>query len=167
MPSRAVGARTLATNSKVFTAIVDSLLADGLSVRFRAGGRSMLPTVRDGDCVTVAPVDPRAVAVGDVLFCRTWRGPVAHRVASIGARQRDARPRLFTLRGDASLGNDRPVAASDVIGRVISVDRGGRARDLALPRGSVGRWLLTAWLRARPMLTAAARACLQPPSRIA
>ncbi len=89
----------MATNSEVFTAVVDSLLAEGLSVRFRAGGRSMLPTVRDGDCVTVAPVDARAVAVGDVLLCRTPRGPVAHRVASIGAQQLGARPLQFTLRG--------------------------------------------------------------------
>ena len=121
----------------------------------------MLPTVRDGDCVTVAPVDPRAVAVGDVLFCRTPRGPVAHRVASIGA-QPNARPSQFTLRGDASLENDRPVAAPDVIGRVVSVDRDGRAHDVAFPGGRVGRWLLTALLRARPVLTAAARAYLQP-----
>ena len=126
----------------------------------------MLPTVRDGDCVTVAPVDPRAVAVGDVLFCRTWRGPVAHRVARIGGAQPDdARrqsPRQFTLRGDAALDNDRPVAAPDVIGRVVSVDRDGRAHDLAFPGGRVGRWLLTALLRVRPVLTAAARAYLQP-----
>jgi hypothetical protein len=128
-----------------------------VSVRFRAGGRSMLPTVRDGDCVTVAPVDPRDVAVGDVLLCRTWRGPIAHRVASIGA-QPDARPRKFTLRGDASLDNDRPVTAPDVVGRVVSVDRDGRARDVAFPGGRVGRWLLTALLRARPVLAAAARA---------
>ena len=131
-------------------------------MRFRARGRSMLPTVRDGDCVTVGPVDPRAVAVGDVLFCRTWRGPVAHRVARIDARQPDARPRQFTLRGDASLENDRPVAAPDVIGRVVSVDRDGRAHDVAFPGGRVGRWLMTALLRARPVLTAAARAYLQP-----
>jgi len=132
-------------------------------VRFRAGGRSMLPTVRDGDCVTVAPVDPRAVAVGDVLFCRTRRGPIAHRVARIsGAQPGDGRPQAFMLRGDAALENDRPVAAPDVIGRVVSVDRDGRAHDLAFPGGRVGRWLLTALLRARPVLTAAARACFQP-----
>jgi hypothetical protein len=121
----------------------------------------MLPTVHDGDCVTVAPVDPRAVEVGDVLFCRTRRGPVAHRVASIGGAQPDA-ARQFTLRGDAALENDRPVAAPDVIGRVVSVDRDGRAHDLGFPGGRAGRWLLTALLRARPVLTAAARAYFQP-----
>jgi hypothetical protein len=135
----------LAKPSDKFSALVDSLLAEGLSVRFRAGGRSMLPTLRDGDCVTVAPVDPRAVAIGDVVLCRTSGGPIVHRVAQRSGGAGEAR---FTLRGDASFENDRPVGAPDLLGRVVGVDRAPEA-----PLIRVGR-------RLRSFLYAVVRACL-------
>jgi hypothetical protein len=141
-----------------FSIVTESLLARGLSVRFRAGGLSMAPSVRDGECVIVAPVDARDVAIGDVVLCETWRGPLAHRVLGF---ERDAfGTRRFVLRGDASLENDPPVAASQLRGHVVSVERDGRSRSLAIPGGVFGRRLFAAALRARPKLVAAARAVL-------
>jgi hypothetical protein len=139
-----------------FTAVVDGLLADGYQVRFRAAGRSMLPTVRDGECLVVAPASARDVARGDVVLCATWRGPVAHRVVSVGVDVGGAP--VFTLRGDASLELDRPVAAAQVRGRVVGVERNGRLRGAALPLGGV---LLSARRWMRPALVAA-RAWLAP-----
>jgi hypothetical protein len=119
----------------------------------------MLPTLHDGDCVTVAPVDAGLVSVGDVLFCRSRRGFVAHRVARISA---GGDTRRFILRGDASLEDDRPIVGPDVLGRVVSAERDGRARGLGFPGGRLGRLVVTAALRARPLLAAAARAWLAP-----
>jgi hypothetical protein len=116
-------------HSKVFCAVVQSLLDEGLSVRFRASGRSMLPALRDGDCLTVAPARAAEIAVGDVVLCDTRRGPVAHRVSSI-ERLADGE-RRFSLRGDASLEGDGPVAAKQVRGRIVSVERDGRRVSLA------------------------------------
>src|SRR5262249_45936491 len=39
-----------------FAALVDSVVGSGLSVRFRAAGDSMSPTILNGDIITVAPV---------------------------------------------------------------------------------------------------------------
>jgi hypothetical protein len=145
------------SSSVHFSDVVDGLLAEGLRVRFRARGRSMLPTVRDGECVIVAPVSAARVVLGDVLLCATRRGPIAHRVLAI-ARAADG-ARRFALRGDASLEDDAPVTDAQVRGRLESVERAGRSLSLVPAGGAVGRALLVAGLRLRPTLAAAARAC--------
>lgn len=146
------------SSSAHFSAVVDGLLAEGLRVRFRASGRSMLPTVRDGECVIVAPMQAARVAPGDVLLCRTWRGEIAHRVTRI-ARAADG-ARRFELRGDASLEADPLVTDAQVQGRLESVERGGRVLSLSIAGGVLGRVLLTASLRARPAVVSFARACV-------
>jgi hypothetical protein len=144
--------------SSLFTHVVDSLLADGLHVRFRAAGRSMRPTVRDGECLVVAPVVPREVVRGDVVLCQTWRGPVAHRVVAV---ERDASGvSRLVLRGDASLEPDRPLPATSLRARVIGVERAGHVRSLARP-GELSRAWRAAIRHARPML-AAGHAWLAP-----
>ena len=117
----------------------------------------MLPTVRDGECLFVAPVCARDVARGDVVLCATWRGPVAHRVVAVGVD--GAGVPTFTLRGDASLELDRPVAAAQLRGRVVGVERERALRSAALPLGGL---LLSARRLMRPALVAA-RAWLAPP----
>jgi hypothetical protein len=109
--------------------------------------------VRDGEPVTVSPVDPEDVRVGDIVLCQTWRGPLAHRVLRI---ERDASGDLrFVLRGDASLEDDRPVTAAALRGRVVAVERDGQELDLGIAGGSVGRRLAVAALRARAALAGA------------
>ena len=134
-------------SSQVFSTIVDSLLAEGITVRFRAGGRSMLPTLHDGDCVVVKPVAPADVKLGDVVFCQTSRGPVVHRVVDI-----DTAARRLTLRGDASLEPDAPVTAAQVRGTVTNVDGAREMLMFGLARSIVATLLLAAGLpgRARP-----------------
>ena len=112
--------------------------------------------VRDGERVTVAPVAACDVDIGDIVLCQTWRGPLAHRVqriekAAVGAVR-------FVLRGDSSFEDDQPVAPAQLRGRVVSVERDGRALDLAVRGGALGRRLFVAALRARTALAAATRA---------
>jgi hypothetical protein len=140
-----------------FTTVADSLLAAGFKLRFRAGGQSMGSAVRDGERVTVAPVDARDVDVGDIVLCQTWRGPIAHRVQWI---ERAAGAVRFGLRGDASFEDDRPIAAGQLRGRVVSVERDGRAIDLAVRGGALGRRLFVAALRARAAFAVGTRDAL-------
>ncbi len=145
----------MSAHSQVFSAVVQSLLDEGLSVRFRASGRSMLPALRDGECLIVAPARAVDVDIGDVLLCDTRRGPIAHRVSSI-ERLADGE-RRFMLRGDASLEGDAPVASRQVSGKIVSVERDGRAVSLAIRGGRLGRLAVKAALEVRPGLVAAMR----------
>jgi hypothetical protein len=122
-----------------FGDLAAELLAQGVAVRFRATGRSMLPTVRDGDCLIVAPVSLREVAVGDVVLCEGRRGPVAHRVAAVETAA-DGRSR-FVLRGDASLENDPPLDEAHLRGRVVALERAGLRLPLPPAPPAPLRWL--------------------------
>jgi len=136
-----------------FIEVVTDLLRRGHSVRFRAKGSSMHPTIREGEAITVAPARPAAIRRGDVILYRSARGVIAHRVASV-ERGLAGAP-VFIPRGDASQSRDDPVEEGAILGRVVTVERGGRAlnpaalraRALANSRAIAAR--LLRWLRAR------------------
>jgi signal peptidase I len=115
--------------SAAFVNVVSDLLRRGHSVRFRARGGSMHPTIREGEAITVAPVRPAGIRRGDVILCRVGQGVIAHRVARV-ARGPDG-ARLFIPRGDASQSRDEPVGEAAILGKVVTVEREGRTLDPA------------------------------------
>jgi len=82
----------------------------------------MYPTIRDGEVVTVAPVQARDVGRGDVLLYLTERGLTAHRVL----RRLPGEETAFRVRGDAPGSEEELVVGTQVLGRVESVERAGR-----------------------------------------
>ena len=110
------------TDSGLFLRLASDLLQDGVSVRFRATGTSMHPTIRDGDIVVVAPVHAHAIGRGDVLLCRLQRGPTAHRVVAVSGEA--DRASMLRLQGDNMQSHDGLVAPHQVLGRVIVVGDG-------------------------------------------
>jgi len=117
------------------------LLREGYGVRFCAGGRSMFPTIRDGEMITVAPVTSADVKLNDIVLyhfqTHVRQGVMAHRVVRI---ERTACGALqFILRGDAMAQCDAPVAATDILGRVIAVERDGRLIPLSTRRAKLAR----------------------------
>ena len=121
----------------LFTDVSTELLRSGQSIRFRAPGRSMYPTIREGETITVQPVAPAAVKIGDIILYHFQRGVVAHRVVSIEKKRGDAL--LFILHADTSGAPDEPVEPSQILGKVVSVERGGRSIDLYSRRAKMQR----------------------------
>lgn len=113
----------------MFLDVSTELLRAGYSIRFRPGGHSMHPTIRDGEAVTVEPVNALAVKRGDILLYQTERGVIAHRVRSIKKNGNAAK--VFILRGDTSISCDEPVKADQILGKIISVERNGRKVDIS------------------------------------
>lgn len=107
-----------------FMRVLEALLEGGHSVRFRAPGWSMYPTIRNGEAITVAPLGQSPVRVGDVLLYRRGRAAIAHRL--IRLQSGAGRSVGFILRGDAALRCDRPVERGQVLGRVLAVERDQR-----------------------------------------
>jgi len=104
------------------------LLGRGKSVRFRAPGRSMYPTIRENETITVEPVAPQDVKVGDIILYRLEESVIAHRVIRIERREGNAH--RFILCDDTLGTLDDPVEAEQVLGKVVSVERAGRSIDL-------------------------------------
>ncbi len=98
------------------------VLARGVSFRFRAGGFSMSPFIRDGDVLTVVPVDGRPRRGDIAAYIRPMSGALAvHRI--VGRRKGD-----FILKGDNERGWDL-VPESGLLGLVNRVERkGGEVR---------------------------------------
>ncbi|MBI2883966.1 MAG: hypothetical protein HYY11_08685 [Candidatus Methylomirabilis oxyfera] len=113
-----------------FVHLAADLLREGYSVRFQAKGASMYPTIDDGEEIVVEPVAPSAVKVGDVLLYRAQRRIIAHRVVQMARTEGRGRNYSFILQGDALDSCDAPVEASQILGRVTCVQRGGRTVEL-------------------------------------
>lgn len=104
-----------------FVQVSSDLLSRGYSVRFRASGASMRPAICHGDVLTVGPVAPSNITPGSVAVYRRFDRLLAHRVLRIDAD--DSGAPVFVLRGDAASGCDAPVAASQMLGEVVKVER--------------------------------------------
>ncbi|MEV4410838.1 hypothetical protein [Catellatospora sp. NPDC049609] len=64
---------------------VAARVAAGATVRFRPTGNSMVPLIRSREQVTVAPVDPAAVQVGDIVLARVAGTVYLHLVSAVDA----------------------------------------------------------------------------------
>jgi hypothetical protein len=64
---------------------VASRVAGGATVEFRPSGGSMVPLIRSRQLVTVAPVDPAKVEVGDIVLARVAGTVHLHLVSAVGA----------------------------------------------------------------------------------
>src|SRR5918995_275961 len=60
-------------------------VAAGSTVEFRPSGSSMVPLIRSRQLVTVAPVDPARVEVGDIVLARVAGTVYLHLVSAVDA----------------------------------------------------------------------------------
>jgi hypothetical protein len=111
-----------------FMQMLEALLGGGHSVRFRAPGSSMHPTIRNGEAITVVPLGASPVRVGEVLLYRRGRAAIAHRVIRVSSGP--GRSVGFVLRGDAACSSDDPIQLRQVLGRVLAIERDGRGECL-------------------------------------
>jgi len=58
-------------------------VAPGTEVRFRPTGSSMIPLIRSRQQVTVAPVDPASLEVGDIVLARVAGTTYLHLVSAV------------------------------------------------------------------------------------
>ena len=58
-------------------------VAAGATVEFRPTGSSMVPLIRSRQLVTVAPVDPAEVVVGDIVLARVAGAVYLHLVSAV------------------------------------------------------------------------------------
>ncbi len=134
-----------------FTNVVADLLKRGVRVRFRASGSSMAPAILDGDAVTVEPVAAARLRRGDVVLARRGSVVIAHRL--VGRRHRPDGGLDCLLRGDAADGDDAPVAASEILGRIVEARRGARSIAVSSWWARVAARLVRAVRRLRARLS--------------
>lgn len=102
----------------------------GKSIRFQAKGWSMRPFIRDGDFITVSPIENSSIKTGDVVFYLTTENKViVHRVIKKYKKDKDKRIIMF-IKGDATFSSPEKVEMQNVLGKVVAVERNGRKKRL-------------------------------------
>ena len=101
------------SDSGAFQHLTDDLLGRGTGFRFHARGRSMLPTIQDGQVLHVEPVNSAKLDIGDIVLLRSQGSFKAHRIV----RKQGAH---FVTQGDASLDPDGEFSSSQILGRVVA-----------------------------------------------
>jgi len=130
-------------DSVEFWSLAKSLLESGHALRFRARGGSMRPVIRHGDALTIQPVNPGEIEVGEVVFYRHANGRVlVHRVTK---RVEQGGVTRFLIQGDAFDQPDGLAQAEQILGKVVRVEQGdapGRSQSTWLAGMCYG---LLAW----------------------
>jgi signal peptidase I len=129
-------------STDLFGDLSTELLRQGKSIRFRAPGRSMYPTIREGEAITVDPIEPSSINIGDIILYRQDTSVVAHRVVRIiktelsppcsldAEHQSNDTRHAFLFRCDTWGKEDlKPVTGAQILGKVIAVERNGRQVD--------------------------------------
>ncbi len=104
----------------------------GVALRTTVRGVSMTPFVRDRDVVTVAPLNGHTLTCGDIVAV-ALRAPERLVVHRLVARRRGG----WLVRGDNCLRADGVVGRSDILGRVVRVERDGREVGLGVRGGAI------------------------------
>lgn len=113
----------MTTYDHVGVMLAHAALETGQQVRVRVNGTSMRPLVNVGDHVWVEPVSFAALHPGDVVTVWHDGGLLTHRVLKMNARG-------CITKGDNCVANDEPIAATQIVGRVVVVERRDRQIDL-------------------------------------
>jgi len=120
----------------------------------REATASMLPLIRPGDELQLAPVGPRGICRGMLIACHREPGLVVHRVIACDETG-------IVAKGDALAAPDPVVPRDQVVARVVALRRAnGRLVDLeAFPWPLVNRvlgWFASAGTRLSPETCGAA-----------
>jgi signal peptidase I len=111
-------------------------------VRVRVTGMSMIPAVWPGDVLVVERRAAEKIERGEIAVAERDGRLVAHRVVGLGAdaglkpaaTKANSMAGLIT-RGDAQLFPDKSLRAEELLGTVVSIERGAGARQ---PRRKLG-----------------------------
>ncbi|MFC1948175.1 signal peptidase I [Chloroflexota bacterium] len=104
----------------IFDTIAQDVLKQGCCIKFRAYGDSMVPTIRNGDLLTVEPNKEGDLNPGDIIFYRHSESKYsAHRLV---AKKMASQGETLITRGDNQKYTDIPISSEQVLGKVVSIE---------------------------------------------
>ena len=111
----------LSLSKEALIELLRAVFGKGLPFRFRAGGSSMHPFIRDGDVITLHPLPENLPRLGDVVaYVQPQNGRLTvHRVVGKTGHS-------FLIRGDNLLDGDGAIPEVDILGYVTAVERDGK-----------------------------------------
>lgn len=103
-------------------------LARRKTFRLRLYGKTMYPTIHNGDWITLEPITPGKLYAGDILLlASSSQTALVHRLLRL---EQQGTTTYVVTRGDSSQKLDMPVPLSNVVGRVSHIEHSGEKLDL-------------------------------------
>jgi len=97
-----------------------SLLAEGTTLRIRADGYSMYPSIKPGSVVLIEPFPGcSSPSPGEIIAWKREAGFVVHRLVRI---IREGNTTNFFTRGDSCAYEDQPINPDQIAGKVVQVE---------------------------------------------
>ena len=113
----------MTSNSLSHTVLKDigfMLLAEGKTIRVRADGMSMHPSIKSGSVIFIEPCEPGAKPhPGEIIAWKRDTGIVVHRLVNVYDQKMQ---RHFVTRGDSCPGEDDPIFFEQIAGKVVRVE---------------------------------------------
>lgn len=107
-------------NHTIIKEISFTLLAEGKSIKIRADGYSMYPTIKPGSIIYIEALSPDLFpGPGEIVAWKRESGFVVHRLVRIIKKDTHT---IFFTRGDSCTREDQPVAVDQIAGRVVCVE---------------------------------------------
>src|SRR5438445_1585872 len=100
--------------SRVFWKLAADLVGNGLGFRFQAKGRSMLPTIQDGEFLHVQPANAAKLKVGDIVLFKDGAEFKAHRIV-----RKLPGTEVFMARGDSGEEADS-IREGEIVGKIVA-----------------------------------------------
>ncbi|MDP4083191.1 MAG: signal peptidase I [Bacillota bacterium] len=123
-------------------------------VELPAYGNSMYPLIQKGDICRFIFFKPSVVKKGDILLFQTTKGQlIAHRFYST---ERINHMLYYITKGDTNLGFDNPILESQVVGRLVSIQK----KHIILRQGNVLTALWGKMIQSFPLITGILRSYL-------
>jgi signal peptidase I len=106
--------------------VAESVRVSG-SIRLPAVGTSMVPAIHPGDILSIQPIDPKEVTLGDIVVYAREEVLVVHRIVRTSASSSES---YLITRGDRLLRDDAPILPGELLGRVASIERKNRCVNI-------------------------------------
>ena len=98
-----------------------SLLAEGKTIRVRAEGFSMYPSIKPGSVIFIEPFKIGAEPIpGEIIAWKRDSGFVVHRLIRCYIQKHQ---KYFITRGDSIMVEDDPVLFDQIAGKVVQVEK--------------------------------------------
>lgn len=100
-----------------------NLLSEGKTIRIKAHGYSMYPSIKPGSIILIEPLKTRGTPKqGEIIAIKRENGIVIHRLS--GTKKINGTD-FYYARGDSNAWTDDPVRIEKIVGRVTGGERSG------------------------------------------
>lgn len=99
------------------------LLSEGKTIRIKAHGYSMYPSIKPGSLVLIEPIHLKGPPVpGEIIAITRENGLILHRLVKIAVKNNIT---SYIARGDGNAFADNPVKLDKIAGRIVGAETTG------------------------------------------